>query len=176
MDELSRPFVLNREGASLTFQRVTPSQIVGEYRSSFLLYRKGKLIETLTLMRITGADAIAHCDKFDEKSYKLRDADVLRWVNDPPGRKRAIMLSLQRDKPNAGDAEFDALNLTPAEQMKVAAAVLGLELVSEGEGTNPPNGAAEQKTGSPSAPTHSSAPFAESQNPGSSPLTSTTAA
>lgn len=172
MNELSRPFVLNREGKSLSFKRVTPSQIVGEFRSSFLLYRKGKLIETLTLIGITGADIIPHCDRFDEKSHKLRDSDVMRWVNDPPGRKRAILLSLQIDDPKADDAEFDALDLTPAEQMRVAAGVLGLTL--EDEDRNPPDGAAAQTSDSPSAPSPSSEPTAESQIPAGSPLTSMT--
>lgn len=176
MNELSRPVVLNREGKSLTFKRLTPSQIVGEFRSSFLLERKGKLIETLALIGITGPAAIPHCDQFDAKAHKLRDADVLRWVNDPVGRKRAILLSLQRDNPKAGDAEFDALELTPGEQLRVAAGVLGLEVVDEDK-QNPPDGAAENlTTDSPSAPTASSESSAESLTPDLSPSTSTTAA
>jgi hypothetical protein len=155
MNELSHPVTLNRDGKpSLTFKRLLPSIIIGEYRSSFLLYRKAKLVESLVLLGISGPAAIPYLDAFDARSDKLRDADVMRWVNDPPGRKRAILLSMQIDDPKADDGAFDALDLTAAEQIRVGAGVLGMTL---GAPSNPPEGAAEQTTGSPSAPGPSSA-------------------
>lgn len=174
MDELSTPFVLNRvSGPPLTFKLVMASGRIA-FRNAFVQDRKEKLTLSLVMLGIPLEDALKKLNDFDARAHRLQESDALGWVRDDDGQREAVILSLRRDDPKAGDAEFDALDLAPDERKRVAAAVLNVSLVKDGDGPFADGAPAPNGTG-PETPTGSGA-TAESPTHSPSPSTCSTPA
>jgi hypothetical protein len=148
----SQPFTLNRgDGTVRTFKKLTASQRI-EFRNAFRLFRKRGMYTNLLIAGVAPAEAVKVLNEFDNR--RLPENDVTRWVDDAEGQQEAILLSLQRDKPEASDADVDALDLTDAERHSVAAGVLGIELVwiKDGEEKPDPTTAGTAPTGGATQP------------------------
>jgi hypothetical protein len=105
-------------------------------------------------------------DAIDRRPVRHRDVEA--YVNDLGGQQATIILSLQKDNPDAGDAEFDALGIPSREWVHIVAGLLDLEVYKvEAEGTGGPlaSGGGEP----PSTPSGTSKPTPTESGPSSSP-------
>ncbi len=118
---------LNREDGALTFKRLSPSDRI-RFRNAFALYRKMQLYRNLAIAEVKGTDALKALNEFDARP--IENEAVVEWVNTPEGKMEAVLLSLQKDKPEAMAADVDALQLSDYELLQAAAGVLHLQIVN----------------------------------------------
>ena len=89
-------------------------------------------------------------DAFDR--LPLRARDVEEFVNTLEGQYAAILYSLQKDKPDAGEADFNALELQPGDWLGITANLLNMRTVAvEGGPSGPLPGTGESPPPSPTA-------------------------
>lgn len=128
-------FVLNRaDGGELRLAKLSPSAIL-RFREAFRHWRKSQLVESLALVGAGQAEALKVLNQFDAKRLPMEA--VYEWVNEPEGQATAVILSLRAARPEAGNADLDALALDESEMLHAAAGVLGMSVVTRPAGEKP---------------------------------------
>ena len=149
-DETSRPVVINRaDGTELRLRRCSPADRY-RFRAVFRAYRKAGRANSLSLLGVAGRDALPYLDEIDAR--RLKESEVIEWVNHPEGQREAVLLSLRADNPKATMDDVDALGLDDDGLLRAAAGVFNLDVVAaatEGDGPAGPlaGGAAGGPTG-----------------------------
>lgn len=129
----STPFVLNRGGLpSLAFPLCSPGDHF-RLRNIFRAYRKAWRADSLRIAGVEGAAQVPHLDEIDTRG--VTEDDEVKFVNMPEGAREAVLLSLKRGNAGATLDDVDALGLSDAERLTVAAAVLNFRLVPKGSGS-----------------------------------------
>lgn len=133
----SQPFILNRpDGTAVEFPILSPSDRIA-FRNAFRLFRKRQKGINLKLTGATDKEVRDELDAFDAR--RLPERDVEDWIFDPEGQREAVLLSLRRSNPQAGESEVDALDLGEFDGLTVAAAVMRIKLVPVQEGEKKPD-------------------------------------
>jgi hypothetical protein len=129
-----RYFVLNRPEGEARFAMLAPSdfeKLAGLLRT----HRKTQLMINLKLTDIDGETALKKLDELD--SRKIRYSDIVEWVNTHEGMFHFVLRSIQKEKPDATDADVDAVIHDNAELLKVAAGVAGFIIEKKAEDESP---------------------------------------
>lgn len=131
-------YILNRaDGGELRLSKLSPSLIL-KFRDAFRHWRKSQLVESLALVGAGQVEALKILNQFDAKRLPMEA--VYEWANEPEGQATAILMSLRVNKPDAGNAELDALGLTEGEMLHAAAGVLGMSVVTKPATESEPTG------------------------------------
>jgi hypothetical protein len=100
----------------------------------------------------TEAEARKRLDEFDRRPLKYRDVES--FINTMEGQYAAILYSLQKDNPQAGEAEFNELAVPPQDWLDVTGRLLNVPIVVTRVGPDGPlPGTGESP---PSPPPHAS--------------------
>lgn len=117
--------------------------------------RKASLQGELMAAKTPPEETKKALDEFDRRPVRYRDVEA--YVNTLEGQYAAILLSLQKDNPQAGEDEFNALDLQPDQWLGITAELLNLKLVT------PP--LPESGGSKPSDPPQSADPQSETGTP-----------
>ncbi|HTK76481.1 MAG TPA: hypothetical protein VL371_14545, partial [Gemmataceae bacterium] len=124
--------------------------------------RKAQLRTELAAANASAEETRKALDEFDRRPVRYQDVE--RFVNTLEGQYAAILYSLQKDAPAAGEAEFNALDLAPDEWLSVTAKLLSMQVVerpAEGQGPGgplPATGGGESQPTNPPPPSETSTP------------------
>ena len=109
--------------------------------------RKAQLRAELAAAKASADDTKRSLDEFDRRPVKYRDVEA--FINTMEGQYAAILYSLQKDNPAAGEAEFNELAVPPQDWLEVTGHLLNVPIVVTRVG---PDGPLPETGESPQSP------------------------
>ena len=135
----SQLVLVNTPAGERQLKRLSPADWV-KLGNTLRASRKAQLRAELAgrIPPIDPTEARKELDAFDRRPLRARDVE--EFVNTLEGQYAAILYSLQKDKPDAGEDDFNALGLQPGAWLGLTGDLLNLRVVEHplaGTGESP---------------------------------------